>query len=166
MLLRRLPPTATFIGFRCLEADSRQKRGVTVLHSGPRCFVTEKLKKAGAIIWANATLGELGGGDTHGSLFGSTRNPYALDRTARGSSGGPFESARSQPVGSSGSEHILGIRSCHCRACRFYVRQSPFLDHLYGRPYDGLMIKLAYAYEQATHNRRAPISTPQLPREP
>ena len=32
--------------------------------------------------------GELGGGDTHGSLFGSTRNPYGLDRTAGGSSGG------------------------------------------------------------------------------
>lgn len=47
-------------------------------------FVTEKLKKAGAIILAKATLGELGGGDTHGSLFGSTRNPYALDRTVGG----------------------------------------------------------------------------------
>ena len=51
-------------------------------------FVVEKLKKAGAIILAKATLGELGGGDTHGSLFGSTKNPYALDRTAGGSSGG------------------------------------------------------------------------------
>ena len=37
---------------------------------------------------AKATLGEMGGGDTHGSLFGSTRNPYALDRTVGGSSGG------------------------------------------------------------------------------
>lgn len=51
-------------------------------------FVVEKLKKAGAIILAKTTLGELGGGDTHGSLFGSTRNPYDLDRTAGGSSGG------------------------------------------------------------------------------
>lgn len=52
------------------------------------CFVVEQLKKAGAIILAKATLGELGGGDTHGSLFGSTRNPYGLDRTVGGSSGG------------------------------------------------------------------------------
>jgi Asp-tRNA(Asn)/Glu-tRNA(Gln) amidotransferase A subunit family amidase len=52
-------------------------------------FVVDKLRRAGAIILAKATLGEFGGGDTHGSLFGSTRNPYALDRTAGGSSGGP-----------------------------------------------------------------------------
>src|SRR5207302_3070340 len=51
-------------------------------------FVAEKLRKAGAIILAKTTLGELGGGDTFGSLFGSTRNPFALDRTAGGSSGG------------------------------------------------------------------------------
>jgi Asp-tRNA(Asn)/Glu-tRNA(Gln) amidotransferase A subunit family amidase len=48
----------------------------------------EKLKKAGAIILGKTTLGELGGGDTHGSLFGSTRNPYDVARTVGGSSGG------------------------------------------------------------------------------
>jgi amidase len=52
-------------------------------------FVVQKLKQAGAIILAKATLGELGQGDTHGSLFGSTRNPYDLERTVGGSSGGP-----------------------------------------------------------------------------
>ena len=51
-------------------------------------FVVDRLKKAGAIILAKSTLGELGGGDTHGSLFGSTKNPYDLERTAGGSSGG------------------------------------------------------------------------------
>jgi Asp-tRNA(Asn)/Glu-tRNA(Gln) amidotransferase A subunit family amidase len=51
-------------------------------------FVVEKLKQAGAIILAKASLGELGQGDTHGSLFGSTRNPYDLERTVGGSSGG------------------------------------------------------------------------------
>jgi amidase len=51
-------------------------------------FVAEKLKRAGAIILGKATLGELGGGDTYGSLFGATRNPYSPDRTVGGSSGG------------------------------------------------------------------------------
>ena len=57
-------------------------------YPGRDAFVVAQLKKAGAIIIGKATLGELGGGDTHGSLFGSTKNPYALDRTAGGSSGG------------------------------------------------------------------------------
>jgi Asp-tRNA(Asn)/Glu-tRNA(Gln) amidotransferase A subunit family amidase len=52
-------------------------------------FVVAKLKKAGALFIGKATLGEMGAGDTHGSLFGSTRNVYDLERTAGGSSGGP-----------------------------------------------------------------------------
>ncbi|MGE3935282.1 MAG: amidase family protein, partial [Rhodospirillaceae bacterium] len=55
---------------------------------GRDCFVAAQLKKAGAIFLAKATLGELGAGDTHGSLFGSTRCVYDLERTAGGSSGG------------------------------------------------------------------------------
>ena len=36
-----------------------------------------------------------------------------------------------------------------------------------GRPYsDASMIKLAYAYEQATQHRRSPSNTPALPGEP
>jgi amidase len=56
------------------------------------CFVADKLKQAGAIFIGKGTLGELGAGDTHGSLFGSTRNPFDLARTVGGSSGGPAAS--------------------------------------------------------------------------
>lgn len=51
-------------------------------------FVVERLRKAGAVILGKSALGEMAGGDTHGSLFGSTRNPYDLERTVGGSSGG------------------------------------------------------------------------------
>jgi len=50
--------------------------------------VVSKLRAAGAVILGKATLGEFGGGDAFGSLFGATHNPYALDRTVGGSSGG------------------------------------------------------------------------------
>ena len=55
---------------------------------GRDAFIVAKLKAAGAIFIGKATLGEMGAGDTHGSLFGSTRNVYDLERTAGGSSGG------------------------------------------------------------------------------
>jgi amidase len=51
-------------------------------------FVVERLRKAGAIMLGKTTLSEFAGGDTYGSLFGVTRNPYDLERTVGGSSGG------------------------------------------------------------------------------
>jgi amidase len=74
-------------------------------------FVAENLRKAGAVILAKATLGELGGGDTHGSLFGSTRNPYDTERTVGGSSGGSAASvsANFSTVGV-GQEGLASIR--------------------------------------------------------
>lgn len=51
-------------------------------------FVVARLKKAGAIILGKTTLSEFAAGDTYGSIFGVTRNPYDLERTVGGSSGG------------------------------------------------------------------------------
>ena len=50
--------------------------------------VVDRLKKAGAIILGKTTLSEFAAGDTYGSMFGVTRNPYDLERTVGGSSGG------------------------------------------------------------------------------
>ncbi|MBL9199815.1 MAG: amidase [Opitutaceae bacterium] len=51
-------------------------------------FVVARLRAAGAIILAKTTLSEFAGGDTYSALTGNSRNPYALDRTVGGSSGG------------------------------------------------------------------------------
>ena len=51
-------------------------------------FVVERLKRAGAIILGKTTLSEYAAGDTFGSMFGASHNPYDLERTVGGSSGG------------------------------------------------------------------------------
>ena len=51
--------------------------------------IVKRLRKAGAIILGKTTMHEFAMGfATHGSLFGQTLNPYALDRIPGGSSGG------------------------------------------------------------------------------
>jgi Asp-tRNA(Asn)/Glu-tRNA(Gln) amidotransferase A subunit family amidase len=51
-------------------------------------FAIERLKRAGAIILGKTTLSEYAAGDTYGSMFGVSHNPYDLERTVGGSSGG------------------------------------------------------------------------------
>jgi amidase len=51
-------------------------------------YAIERLKKSGAIILGKTTLSEYAAGDTFGSMFGVSRNPYDLERTVGGSSGG------------------------------------------------------------------------------
>jgi aspartyl-tRNA(Asn)/glutamyl-tRNA(Gln) amidotransferase subunit A len=52
-------------------------------------FVTERLKKAGAVILGKANMHEFAMGHTSATTyFGPVRNPWALDRTPAGSSGG------------------------------------------------------------------------------
>jgi amidase len=51
-------------------------------------FAIDRIKKAGAIILGKTTLSEYAAGDTFGSMFGVSHNPYDLERTVGGSSGG------------------------------------------------------------------------------
>ncbi|MFC7063444.1 amidase [Halobacillus seohaensis] len=52
-------------------------------------LVVERLKKAGAIVIGKTNVPEFGAGShTFNKVFGITRNPYNLNRTAGGSSGG------------------------------------------------------------------------------
>jgi Asp-tRNA(Asn)/Glu-tRNA(Gln) amidotransferase A subunit family amidase len=88
-------------------------------------FVAEKLRKAGAIILGKATLGELGGGDTHGSLFGSTRNPYDAERTVGGSSGGSAASVSANfSTVAVGQEGLASIRRPSTWNCITGMRPS------------------------------------------
>lgn len=87
----------------------------SVLFEGYRpnrdCFVAARLREAGAIFLGKSTLGELSGGDTHGSLFGSTRNVYDLERTCGGSSGGSAVSvSASYCAAAIGQEGFASIR--------------------------------------------------------
>jgi len=93
----------------------------------PDCdsFVAEKLKNAGAVILGKATLGELGGGDTHGSLFGSTRNPYDTERTVGGSSGGSAAAvAANYSTVAVGQEGLASIRRPSTWNCIAGMRPS------------------------------------------
>jgi Asp-tRNA(Asn)/Glu-tRNA(Gln) amidotransferase A subunit family amidase len=88
-------------------------------------FVAEKLKNAGAVILGKATLGELGGGDTHGSLFGSTRNPYDTERTVGGSSGGSAAAvAANYATLAVGQEGLASIRRPSTWNCIAGMRPS------------------------------------------
>ncbi len=74
-------------------------------------FVVEKLREAGAIILGKTTLSEYAAGDTYGSMFGVTRNPYDLERTVGGSSGGSGASlAASFSTLALGEETFASIR--------------------------------------------------------
>ncbi len=74
-------------------------------------FAVDKLRKAGAIILGKTTLSEFAAGDTYGSMFGVTRNPYDLERTVGGSSGGSGASvAANFSTVALGEETLASIR--------------------------------------------------------
>jgi len=71
----------------------------------------ELLRKAGAVILGKSTLSEYSAGDTYGSMFGITRNPYDLERTVGGSSGGSAAAlAASLATVAIGEETLASIR--------------------------------------------------------
>lgn len=76
-------------------------------------FVVKRMREAGAIILAKANLHELAGGGTSvSSLGGQVRNPYDLDRTPGGSSGGTGAALATNmaPIGF-GTDTVNSVRS-------------------------------------------------------
>jgi Asp-tRNA(Asn)/Glu-tRNA(Gln) amidotransferase A subunit family amidase len=96
-------------------------QGTLVFKNSPirDAFVVERLRKAGAIILGKTTLSEFAAGDTFGSMFGVTRNPYDLRRTVGGSSGGsgahlPPTSPRSRSRRNGRLDSTTGRVECDC----------------------------------------------------
>jgi len=113
-----LEGTATTLG-SVLFREYRPKRDA---------FIVKELKRAGAIIVAKSTLAEMASGDTHGSLFGSTRNPYALQLTPGGSSGGTAASiAANFGMVGIGQESYASLRRPAAWCCLAGMRASPGL---------------------------------------
>ncbi len=140
------PPAGPLHGIPIVFKDQGDARGMpTTLGSvlfrdyypDRDCFVVERLRQAGAIILAKATLGELGGGDTHGSLFGSSRNPYDIERTVGGSSGGSGAAvAANFATLAVGQEGYASIRRPSTWNCVAGMRPTPGLVSR-GGVYDG-----------------------------
>jgi Asp-tRNA(Asn)/Glu-tRNA(Gln) amidotransferase A subunit family amidase len=74
-------------------------------------FLVTKLRDAGAIIIAKSNMHEFAYGiTTLGSLFGQTRNPYALNRNPGGSSGGTGAAIAAAKVRTDVEEACLLLR--------------------------------------------------------
>ncbi len=78
--------------------DLQDTAGIRTTHGSPihvdnipdrDALVVERVKQAGAIVIGKSNTPEFGAGSqTFNSVFGSTKNPYALSKTCGGSSGG------------------------------------------------------------------------------
>ncbi len=149
-------------------------------------FLVKRIKEAGAIVLAKSNMAEFAFSpyETVNSLLpGYTRNPYALDRVTAGSSGGTAAAVAANLGaiglgsdtgnsirGPSSHQALAGIRSTMGLTSRAGVIPPSMLADIAGPMTRTLadavvvlqVIKLAYAYEQATRHRHAPASAPPL----
>jgi len=77
------------------------------------CFLVEKLESEGALVFAKSNTPEFGaGGNTFNDVFGATRNPWDLSKSAGGSSGGAAAALASGTAWlAQGSDNAGSLRS-------------------------------------------------------
>jgi amidase/6-aminohexanoate-cyclic-dimer hydrolase len=125
--IKRGLPSGPFTGVPFVLKDLGQQLAGTITSNGSRVFkdnvpdfdstLVARYKQAGLVIFAKTTSPELGLTTTTESvLFGKTRNPWNLDRTSGGSSGGSSAVVASRIVpmghGSDGGGSIRIPASC------------------------------------------------------
>ncbi|NCC31097.1 MAG: amidase, partial [Chloroflexia bacterium] len=89
---------APLYGLPVAHKDLTETRGLRTTYGSPifadyvpafDALIVERLKRAGAITVGKTNTPEFGAGSqTFNTIFGATRNPYDLDKTCGGSSGG------------------------------------------------------------------------------
>ena len=97
-------------------------------------LMVARLRAAGAIIIGKTNTPEMGlGSHTYNPIFGATRNPYALDRSAGGSSGGAAAALACRMVALADGSDMMGS-----------LRNPAGWNNVYGfRPTAGLVPKAA-----------------------
>ena len=113
--------------------------------------IVKRLREAGAIILGKTTMHEFAMGyANHGSLFGQTLNPYALDRIPGGSSGGTGAAvAANFATAGFGSDTCGSIRMPSSHNALVGLRSSVGLSSRHG------IIPLAHSWDTGgpmTHN--------------
>jgi amidase len=123
--------------------DLAETKGLRTTHGSPIYadhvpdaddLMVARLRAAGAIIIGKTNTPEMGlGSHTYNPVFGATRNPYALDRSAGGSSGGAAVALACQMVALADGSDMMGS-----------LRNPAAWNNVYGmRPTAGLVPKAA-----------------------
>jgi amidase len=120
--LARGEPVGVLHGLPIAIKDLEDTAGITTTYGSRAfadhvpdadCLLVERLRAAGAIVVGKTNTPEFGvGSQTFNEVFGATRNPWAPDRTAGGSSGGAGAAlaAGMVPI-ADGSDHGGSIRN-------------------------------------------------------
>jgi amidase len=139
----RNPKSGPLSGLPMAIKDLAETKGLRTTHGSPIYadhvpkaddLMVARLRAAGAIIIGKTNTPEMGlGSHTYNPIFGATRNPYALDRSAGGSSGGAAVALACQMVALADGSDMMGS-----------LRNPAAWNNVYGmRPTAGLVPKAA-----------------------